>query len=400
MEKPLAIIEISNSAIKLIVGVFLNDQPLVIYRTSILLEGEIYQGNILNRDGLINKIQRLKNIQDKEIKLKLAISDVVLVLPPLGFTVYQNEKITNVVSPTSLIEPLDIQNVISLVKRENLKPGLTYIDIVPDAFFTDDNKAYGKPPIGVKSNSLQIKAKIHTLPLRLVEDYTSLIIDSGLRPRRTIVSSYASGGLINNQMRDLNNYLLLDMGEDMTTLSLFGDKQIYDTTYFFKGFKDLKRQVATKLGITLEEAHKLINLYGLNNFTNSFKPIIATSHNNGQENNIYLASLNQAIKEYLESYYDEIIKAMNTLLKNYGDDVRHFPLVIIGGLSYLDGIKDFLSERFASNEKVLFFVPQVIGARDATLTSVLGALVIASSYLGSLSEEEARVSKITRVVRK
>ena len=74
--------------------------------------------------------------------------------------------------------------------------------------------------------------------------------------------------------------------------------------------------------------------------------------------------------------------------------------MIIGGLSYLDGIKDFLSERFASNEKVLFFVPQVIGARDATLTSVLGALVIASSYLGSLSEEEARVSKITRVVRK
>ena len=400
MEKPLAIIELSNSAIKLIVGVFLNDQPLVIYRTSIMLEGEIYQGNILNREGLINKIQRLKNIQDKEIKLKLSISDVVLVLPPLGFTVYQNEKITNVVSPTSLIEPLDIQNVISLVKRENLKPGLTYIDIVPDAFFTDDGNAYFKPPIGVKSNSLQIKAKIHTLPLRLVDDYTSLIIDSGLRPRRLIVSSYASGGLINNQLIDLNNYLLLDMGEDMTTLSLFGEKQIYDTTYFFKGFKDLRRYVANKLGIALEEAHKLINLYGLNNFTNSFKPVIASANNNGQESNVYLSSLNVAIKEYLDSYYDEILKAMNTLLKNYGDDVRRFPLVIIGGLSYLDGIKDFFMERFASNDKVIFFVPKVIGARDATLTSLLGALVIASSYLGTLSEEEARVSKITRVARK
>lgn len=397
MEKPTAVLEIGNSAIKLVIGTTVDGFPLVIYETSKPLEGEINQGTIVEPDSLAEKLHSLLVIQDSNAKIKINVSEVTMILPPMGFEVYSNVKTTNVVSPTSIIDQIDINNVVSLVKKEPVPSGSTIVDIIPDDFVLDNGTRVFEPPLGMKSNSLTIEAKVHVLPKTLIEQFRAVALKAGFRIRRTLVAPYSAAILLRKLMPEIKNYVLIDMGSELTTFSLVGNYSVYGSTYILKGAYDLTKHISSKLEISPEEAFRLQKLYGYDNRKLSFAPTISTRYlDSGKESDVTPTMLNAPIAEFLQTYVNDMYKSLEILFKGYDDRIKRLPIVFVGGLSRLQGLEAYLKEMLPGHDDIIFYTPKIIGARSPSLVNSLGAILIASSFKGTLGDQEARVSKVER----
>lgn len=398
MDKPVAVIEIADSALKLAVGYVIDREPVIIYALKRPIQGLLEAGEIVNFPALIDALGSLKSIRDQEAKIKLTVSEATLVLPPLGFEIYENEKTTNVVSPTSIIEGIDIQNVISLVKKEAVSTGNEVVDIIPDIFVLEEGRQFANPPIGEKSNSLTIYAKIHTLPRHVVDDYRRVLHEAGIRVKRAVISPFAVSDLAAAMKEKPKTYVLIDMGAQLTTFTLICENSPFGSTYLKNGGEKLTEAIMRNFGLAFDAAEQLKIKYGLDERELSFAPAISkVTDADGVVHEYTLKDLNAVTSAFLKDYFDEFGAALDTIFAGYGEEVRSLPLVFTGGMSELHGIREVIGKRFAEHKDIHYLCPEAIGARSAGMAGVVGGLLASTRYRGALSDQRAKVAQVERV---
>ncbi|NLB39951.1 MAG: hypothetical protein GX812_01135 [Erysipelotrichaceae bacterium] len=396
MEKPTAAIEISSAEIKLVVGYEIDGQPIVLYAMRKPIDAFVERGQIVNLIGLIDALREIKEIKDATAKLKLTISEAILLLPPLGLEVYQSDKTTNVVSPTGTVEAIDISNVVSLVRKEVIPHGGQIIDIVPDAFALDNGVALSSQPLGEKSNSLSISAKIHALPFSVIENFRRAFKEADIVVKRALVAPHAATYLLAQDLTLPTSYLLIDMGAEVTTVSLIGDRTLFSSTYFEKGGKDLTTAIMASLNLPFDEAEKLKRRYGIDHRSMSFYPTIAQSVDiEGVEKQYTTEDLNRVTEQFVYDYLVSLKQAINSLMSGYDKKYLKMPFVISGGLGRLSGLDELIIEAFPDN-KIHFCIPKAIGARHQTYVNTLGAILANNRYQSYLEEDRPVVTPLTR----
>jgi cell division protein FtsA len=396
MEKPTAAIEISSAEIKLVVGYEIDGQPIVLYAMRKPIDAFVERGQIVNLIGLIDALREIKEIKDATAKLKLTISEAILLLPPLGLEVYQSDKTTNVVSPTGTVEAIDISNVVSLVRKEVIPHGGQIIDIVPDAFALDNGVALSSQPLGEKSNSLSISAKIHALPFSVIENFRRAFKEANIVVKRALVAPHAATYLLAQDLALPTSYLLIDMGAEVTTVSLIGDRTLFSSTYFEKGGKDLTTAIMASLNLPFDEAEKLKRRYGIDHRSMSFYPTIAQSVDiEGVEKQYTTEDLNRVTEQFVYDYLVSLKQAINSLMSGYDKKYLKMPFVISGGLGRLSGLDELIIEAFPDN-KIHFCIPKAIGARHQTYVNTLGAILANNRYQSYLEEDRPVVTPLTR----
>ena len=390
--KQYAVIEITNTVARLLVGNVLDGKPVIVYSTERPVEGLIARGEIIDINGLVNVLANMRKISDEALRLRLTISEASLIIPPLGLEIFQTEKTTNVVSATSVVETIDIQNVLSLVQKERVTSGSEIFDIVPDYFVLEQNSSFVEPPIGQKSNTLSLKAKVHSLPSRVIDSYRQAVESAGIHVRRLMVSSYAVMEYLKASKNAPSNYLVFDMGAGFTTLSLIGGNCLFSSNVALLGGNDLALEVADQFDIDPVCASEIIKLYGINDRDLSFDPVVS----NGISSHT-LSELAKVIEDFfIDHYFKQIDVALATLLTGYSERVKRLPIVVVGGFSKLKGIQKLITNHFSDNESISFINSDVIGARDPKYCAMLGALSVSTQYKGTLSDQRARVSAVER----
>lgn len=397
--KSIAVIEITNKVARLVVGHVLDDKPFIIYSTEKPIEGMVARGEIVDPDKLVSVIKTLKLIEDQNLHLKLSVPEVTLVIPPLGLEVFQADKTTNIVSPTSIIESIDISNVLSLVSKEKVPNGSEIVDIVPDVFITEVGTGYEIPPVGQKSNSLTLKAKVLAMPSHIIDSYRQVVESAGIRTRRILVSPYALTALARSDSSFPPHYLLLDMGAATTTVSLVGYKSLIASNILMLGGNDLALQISDEFEIDPIKSAELMELYGISTRELAFEPVVVNGVNRlGEPEKFTTKDLNEVITNFLDkNYFKQLDVVLTTLLTGCSASVAKLPVVITGGFSNLKGFREILTQKFAEHEGVRFLAPTSVGVRDAKFSCSTGALIASSKYRGALSDQRAKVSQIERV---
>lgn len=398
MEKRLAVIEISNREVRLLIGNVVNDKPVILYQTSRPVSGLVSRGEVIDFQTLTQIISSLATITDANLKMRFRISDATIILPASGLSVFAADKTTNVVSSTSIIEKIDIQNVISLVTKEPIPGGNEIVDIIPDYFITEGGK-YTEPPVGEKSNYLRLRSKVYTLPQRIIEQYKQAIEQAGIRAKRLFVAPYGIVELAKQSNEFPKDYFLVDMGAEMTNVSLVGNQSLFASVSFTLGGDDLINFVAQEMQISLEEARGLVELYGINERELAFKPTICSSIINGVQVNYGPDDLNRIIADFFtSSYFKQFDVVMNQIMSEYSrDNIATLPIVFTGGFSSLHGFDKIAKEKFSENQSIHYLQPDAIGARSPSYSALVGAMIASSKYKGSLSDQRARVAQVDRV---
>ena len=393
---PIACVEISSGSVRLIVGHELNGNPICLYCKKIEVPGLFKDGEVLDEEKAVAALAKFHNIVDEQEKVQLNISRVSIVLPSLGLQVYQNDKTTNVIASTNQIERIDISNVISLVRKEAVPGDHSIVDIIPDEFVLDSGERFIDPPLGRKSNSLTIKAKIHALPSKVGPQYQQMATQAGFRVNKSCVSAYCAS-LLFQTYKDLpRNYLLVDIGEHVTDVSLIGNGTPFASASFFLGGRDLTEDIATAFGIEFEEAERLKVRYGYREEQRQWNPAICKSTDEaGKVTEYFQKDLNAVITDYFENYMTLLSNAVDSLLARYQGRYDTFPLMVTGGGSLLRGLRAFLQVNFPKRESYIV-APRTIGARDPSYTNLLGLILASSRYMGSLEDNFRGMAPVSR----
>lgn len=393
MEKLTACIEIASDSIKLLIGYELGGNPIVLYCKKRELPGLIKEGQIDDPQALIKALAELHNIDDEPSHIRISISEVCFVLPPIGLIVYDAEKTTNVVAPTNEIAKIDISNVVSLVKKEQVPGDNAIVDIIPDEFVLEDGRRFTNPPLGERSTSLTIKAKIHSLPSKVPATYNRLLVQAGFRVRRASVSTYCVAELFKSYPDLPTSYLLIDMGGRLTTVSLIGRGSPYSSASFFRGGDDLTEAIASAFETDFATAERIKIEYGYRTKIHAYERPLPLGNDN---DSFYQKHLNGVIEAFYESYQAVLMNAVTSLLSRYSGKYDSLPVVFTGGASCLHGIKPFLEKALPGREQY-FPLPRSIGARDPGMTSLLGLLLNSGKYVGSLEDNHHGVGSVSRV---
>ena len=399
MENRAAIIEISDTFIRVIIGGAIDGEPVIIQKAERPIAGLISRGEILDEQKLVDVLTELRKIKDERAHLNYELGDVTLVIPPLGLEIYESEKTSNVVSPTSIIEKIDIENVISLVKKETVETDKTIVDVIPDYFTINKTNYTMEPPIGMQSDDIWVHAKVHVMLRKYADTYKRLVESAGMRVRRLCVSPYA----ISTYARKMGlpkDYLLVDMGAQVTNITLVGNHAPIVTTHILIGGNDLSFAIAEKFGCSVEQAQKLKETYGRFEHQLAFKPVLVTAPNqDGIDTDYYPEDLDHVTGLFFrDNYFKQIDNAIATMLKDYPEEVLRLPLVVSGGFSKMRGLEKLVREKY-SEQEVHFLNSNIIGVRHPKYIPLIGGLMCATKYRGALSDQRSKVNSIERVKR-
>jgi len=397
MANYISALEISDTQIRLAVGFVKDKKVQLIHVADRPIHGLVSRGEIIDFQTVSSIIGSMKEFKDQITKEKFQIGEVTLVLPSLGLNVFQNSKTSNVVSSSSMIDKIDIENVINLVEKEVIPQGSVIVDIIPDSFVLEGGRSYVYPPIKEQSNNITIRAKIQTLPARTVQDYNRVVEGAHLKVRRMCVSSYAISELARYDEEMPSSYILVDIGADITNVSLIGNHAPFETISFMSGASDLINKISTKFGLAYDDSFELLKKFGLDERPLAYKPVVATSFVDGIETKHDPESLNNIIKEFFQEYFSKFDVAYETLMKGYQDNVRNLPVVFCGGLTKMFGFEGLMKEKFASNASLHYLEPHCVGARDTSYSALIGALYASSKYKGTLSDTRQKSGQLNRV---
>lgn len=395
MNSRTAIIEITSREIKVLVGYFLNKQPLIIYAFRKPINGIVERGKIINLPLLVQELKALKEIKDATAKIVLEIENAIVILPALGLEIYESEKTTEVTSPSDIIEQLDISNAVNLIRKEGIAKGQTIVDIIPNYFELDNKKRFVSRPIGEKSISLTLSARVHALPFSVFEPFKKAFAEAELNVVRYFVAPHAASYFYNFNKLTPANYFLVDLGAQLSTVSLIGNEMIYSSTFFNKGGEDLTNLIAEELNLPFDEAEKIKRRYGYEHRDLTFYPTIAKSVVADLEKEYTTNHLNVIVKRFLDDYIISLKQAINVLMKEHDEKYLRLPLVLGGGFSRLNYLKDIFEQNFPEND-IYLHVPKTIGARHQTFTNVLGALIANQYYAAYVEDDRPVVASLSR----
>ena len=397
MENRVAIVEISNTFIRVIIGGSIDQDPVIIQKVERPISGLISRGEVLDEQKIVAVLEELKSIEDERTHLIYELNDVTLVIPPIGLEIFESEKNTFVVSPTSIIDKLDISNVISLVQKESIESDKVIIDVIPDYFKLDGDRYYIEPPIGDTSNSVYVRAKVHVMLRKYADTYKRLVESAGMRVRRICVSPYALSAYA--RKKGVNkDYILIDMGAQITNITLIGNHSPIVSTHILIGGNDLSFAIAEKFNCSEEDANRLKERYGRFGHELAFKPsLIHSTNQEGVEVDYYPEDLDHIVDLFFrDNYLKQIDNALMTMLKDYPPEVLKLPIVICGGFSKLRGLEKIIRDKYQEQE-VTFLDSDVLGIRHPKYLPLVGGLMCATHYKGALSDQRNKVNNIERV---
>lgn len=396
MEKPVAAIEFGSKKMKLVVGYELNGQVYILYALTKPYGHAVEAGVFNDAPRITACVKELTQFSDPSAKLKLSISEACLALPPYGLEIFHLSQITTVISEESKITNLDIRNIYALFRNSVNSLANELVDIIPEAFVLNQGRTFVNPPLGEISSTLTMSANVQTLPKRLYYDYQSVLTGGEMNVKRVIVAPNAAAQLIASDPELPRDYLLVDIGSCMTTVSLIGNAELFGSRFFEWGGDKITEKIIETFNINEAEAEKIKITYGIDKRQMNFKaPVCRTDDGEGNEIKHYSDELNQITKNELDSFVKSLKAAIDELLTGYDPSYKSMPMILTGGGSRLSGLVEYLTPKVDS-ENVMVFVPKTLGARNATFTNCLGMILANAKYPSAYDENHPRVGQVTR----
>ncbi|MFA6675797.1 MAG: cell division FtsA domain-containing protein [Bacilli bacterium] len=396
MEKPVAAIEFGSKKLKLVVGYELDGQVYALYALTKPYGHIVEPGQFSDFPKLVQSIKEIHDFSDPSAKLKLTISEALLSLPPYGLDVLETKQVTTVIGEESKISTIDIRNIYALIRNASSEMENSLIDVIPETYILDQGRSFTLPPIGESSSTLSMIAKVHTLPHKIFEAYQTALTTGEINVKRLVVAPFAACKLLASYSDIPADYILVDIGSDVTSISLVGNKTLYASRTFEWGGDHITERIIEAFNINEADAEKYKIMYGIDKREMNFKaPICKTDDGEGHEIKHHRDELNSLIKSELEIFTKQLNSALDDLLGDYGTSYKVLPMILVGGGAKLNGLVEYIAPKVPS-DSVTVVSPRSFGARNPTFTNCLGMILANAQIPTVYDENHPRFGQVTR----
>ena len=374
-------LELSSESVKAVTGFLLNDAICVLDMVEEKCDG-LERGLIKNVDALVNSIRNVINKTSKD--LNVVIKEVSLIVPPFGLLCISDTGSTNTIDGNDIIRHVDTTNILTAMRKRVLAdPDLKIVDIVPDTFIIDNNERFDHEPLGKVSKVLSLHASIYAMNDKVVSQFESVVNKAGYEVKYKVNAPYAGALYLSTISNIPNTYILVDIGESITTISKVHNKTSIIHSKMIKfGGRNITQEIAEQFNIDYNDAERLKRIYGID-YNPNFTAYI--------HDKIQLDDLADVILNVLKPL---LLKVKSVINEFSIDNNERLPVVLSGGTSELHNINDIVEDVLET--KVVKYSVESIGARDKSLISILGSIKY-GAIQPTVDEEEIASTTINRV---
>ena len=365
MRKVYTSVDLGSSTIKIMVGEIFNKKLNVLGTATVESRG-IKKGVIVDANEIISSLREA--ISNIESKLNITIDKVIASVP----SYYAEFEIVNGSVDINLdddnkVRGSDIVNVLKYAAKSKLKPDRELVSIIP-IYFTLDGRKNISDPKGLVGKKLGVKAMMVTTPSKNVQSIISIFEAMGIEVVDVNLGSICDYQEFKNNFTKDNLGAIINIGSDITTVSLFNKGIIVNSEIIQIGGKNIDNDISYVFKVDKKNAVKLKE--GFATAHKKFARINDTKEVLGINNE--LVNINQYdISKVVMSRLTEILKLakkQSYLLTN-----REISYIIItGGTSEVPGMSYLVEECLGSNAKVGSI--DTIGIRSCEYSTVSGLI--------------------------
>ena len=376
MRKIYTSVDLGSDSIKILVAEIYNKKLNVLAVSNVKSSG-IKKGLIVDANEILVSLREA--ISEIEGKLMITIDKVIASVPSYYSTF---EIVTGEVDIDEYgkITGLDVVKVLQKAVKSKLKMDRELVTIIPIYYIVDDKKNI-KDPKNLIGKKLGVKAMMATTPSKNVQSIISIFQSLGIDVVDVNLGSIADYNEFKNNTSDTGVSAVINIGHDITTVSLFNKGIIINSEVIQIGGKNIDNDISYVFKLDKKDSSKLKENFAVSHKkfsrVNDVKEAVTTNRD--------LISITQYdISQVVMSRLTEILKLAKKqtyLLTN-----REISYIIItGGTAELPGMSYLVEEIFGSNAKVGNI--DTIGIRNNKYSTVSGLIKGINDKLESRDKE-------------
>ena len=364
MRKIYTSVDLGSHSIKILVGEIYNKKFNILATSSIKSRG-IKKGLIVDANEILVSLKN--GIADIEKKLSITIDKVIANVPSYysSFEIVNGE--VDVEGFDNRITGKEIVSVLRNAITSKIKKDRELVTIIPIYFLVDGRKNI-KDPKGLIGKKLGVKAMMVTTPSKNVQSIISVFQSIGIEVVDVNLGSIADYSEFKNNATEMGLSAVINIGYDVTTVSLFNKGIIINSEVIQIGGKNIDNDISYVFKLDSKESEILKE-----NFAVAHKKFSRVNETKECVTiNKDLISINQYdVSQVVMSRLTEILKLakkQSYLLTN-----REISYIIItGGTSEIPGMSYLVEEIFGDNTKVGNI--ETLGIRNNKYSTVSGLI--------------------------
>ncbi len=381
MRKIYTSVDLGSDSIKVLVGEVYNNRLCVLATSTVKSKG-IKKGLIVDANEALATIRDA--ISEVEGKLSISINKVIANVP----SYYANFDIVNaeiLKSDDDLrINGSDIFKVLQVAVKSKMKKDREFVTIIPINFTVDDKKNI-KDPKNLIGRKLGVKGMLVTTPLKNVQSIVSIFQSLNIDVIDMSFGSIADYEEFKNNATDKGISAVINIGYDITTVSLFNKGIIINSEIIQIGSKNIDNDISYVFKTDKKTSQKLKENFAFAHKkfarVNEVKEVITS---NKDIINITQYDISQVVMSRLTEIL-KLAKKQTYLLTN-----REISYIIItGGVSELPGMSHLVDEIFGNIAKIGNI--DTIGIRNNKYSTVSGLIKCFNSKLELRDKEYSMV---------
>ncbi|MBQ9011094.1 MAG: cell division protein FtsA [Bacilli bacterium] len=380
MEHVYSSVDIGSDSIKIVVCELCRNRLNLLAATSVESKG-IKKDLITNPNAVIESIKNA--LQEVEDMLGVKINKAIASIPSfqIEYKIIKGE--TEVIDDTISYE--DISNVYKQGIKSGLPANMEFVNLVPIDFKIND-RTIMKDPKGFPGSKLFGRAMMISSPQKNVYSVASVLESIGVEIADISVTSIGDIYAFKNKDIDEKIGAIINIGSDITTVSLYNKAIPVNTKIVNMGSEDIDNDIAYMYNIEPEEAKKIKEKFALadKKYANK-KDTYETINNDSIKIKINQLEVSEIVMARIEEIFS---LAKNELKLLTNREIQY--IIITGGGSNALNIEDTAQNIFGVNS----FVGKIkmVGVRNNKYSTALGNLIYFINNLKLKGEDYTMLS--------
>jgi cell division protein FtsA len=301
----------------------------------------IKKGTITNIDYAANSIKQAVN----DAKRIAGINGVNDAIVSISTAYTQSIHSTGIISvPEKEITRKEINRVIqtAIYNAKMPKDDYVLLQAIPYDFKVDDINDI-EDPEGMSGDRLEVSVHIIVAQKTAIENIKRMLQLAGINIQNIVLSSFASAIATLNEDEKEQGVVLIDIGATTSDLIVFKENAIRWTEFVGVGSHHITNDLAMALHTTISKAEDIkleISKYKDDDIIEI--PLI------GDENDTKPTDI-ISIKEVMNARINETLLILNQLVEKSGFKDEIIGIVLTGGFTNLDGLRERAIELFGNN---------------------------------------------------
>lgn len=360
-------IDIGNDTIRILVSEYYLGKQRTLAVSSVRSKG-IKNGVITDEALLVERIKLA--IEDINNRINVNIKKVILTIPSLDAEFNLVHGNVPIVNPEKMVTQKDILRVQNSVINDIL-PNMELVSITPIDFTIYENGSEIetlKDPKNKICDRLSIRAMLVVVPKTVVISYAKVAEAAGLEVVDLALSSVCDY----EQVRDLDlddaSSAIINIGKDLTTISVFNKGIITNSTVLKIGSKVIDEDISYIYYTNKKKARKIKENFGIAH------PRYASKNETyeAKDVNEKIVSINQyELSEVINKRLVQILNVSKNELKVLTNKQIRY-IMVLGGITDMPGMNFVLEDVFGKHAKM--FKENTLGIRKSRFITVSGAI--------------------------